>query len=134
MLIRCRHRWAGDVAYRQTRPSSSTAGGWRSVCGHRPSSQQASSSHGAVSVFRALRDARTHACAFVDDSGHVVGEHEWEEEMLEETGGDFLLIHVRFQFPQSTTSTNDRDSCLCKNPLSSPDSTPISEESSQSPQ
>ncbi|OJT10668.1 3-hydroxybenzoate 6-hydroxylase [Trametes pubescens] len=28
-----------------------------------------------------------------NDSGHVVGEHEWEEEMLEETGGDFLLIH-----------------------------------------
>ncbi|KAL1945600.1 hypothetical protein VTO73DRAFT_1602 [Trametes versicolor] len=28
-----------------------------------------------------------------NDSGSVVGQHEWEEEMLEETGGDFLLIH-----------------------------------------
>ncbi|TFK82560.1 FAD/NAD(P)-binding domain-containing protein [Polyporus arcularius HHB13444] len=27
------------------------------------------------------------------DSGSVVGSHEWEEEVLEETGGDFLLIH-----------------------------------------
>ena len=30
-----------------------------------------------------------------DDSGSVVGSHQWEEEVLEETGGDFLLIHVR---------------------------------------
>ncbi|RPD54191.1 FAD/NAD(P)-binding domain-containing protein [Lentinus tigrinus ALCF2SS1-7] len=27
------------------------------------------------------------------DSGSVVGSHDWEEEVLEETGGDFLLIH-----------------------------------------
>ncbi|KAI0360832.1 FAD/NAD(P)-binding domain-containing protein [Trametes cingulata] len=27
------------------------------------------------------------------DSGSVVGSHEWEEEVLEETGGDFLLTH-----------------------------------------
>ncbi|KAI0708159.1 FAD/NAD(P)-binding domain-containing protein [Cerioporus squamosus] len=27
------------------------------------------------------------------DSGSVVGSYEWEEEVLEETGGDFLLIH-----------------------------------------
>ncbi|KAJ2991672.1 hypothetical protein NUW54_g8132 [Trametes sanguinea] len=27
------------------------------------------------------------------DSGSVVGSHEWEEEVLEETGGDFLLMH-----------------------------------------
>ena len=23
------------------------------------------------------------------------GTHEWEEKMLEETGGDFILLHVR---------------------------------------
>ncbi|KAI0373571.1 FAD/NAD(P)-binding domain-containing protein [Pilatotrama ljubarskyi] len=27
------------------------------------------------------------------DSGSVVGSHDWEEEVLEETGGDFLLTH-----------------------------------------
>ncbi|OSC97078.1 FAD/NAD(P)-binding domain-containing protein [Trametes coccinea BRFM310] len=27
------------------------------------------------------------------DDGSVVGSHEWEEEVLEETGGDFLLMH-----------------------------------------
>ena len=30
-----------------------------------------------------------------DDSGAVVGEQEWQDDVLEETGGDFLLIHVR---------------------------------------
>ncbi|KAI0737653.1 FAD/NAD-P-binding domain-containing protein [Daedaleopsis nitida] len=27
------------------------------------------------------------------DSGSVLGAHEWEEEVMEETGGDFLLLH-----------------------------------------
>ena len=32
----------------------------------------------------------------VDDSGSVVGLHQWDEGVLEETGGDFLCMHVRF--------------------------------------
>lgn len=80
---------------------------------------------------RVMYGARTHACKSADDSGSVVGQHEWEEEMLEETGGDFLLIHVRIHCPQSITSTNDRDSCLPQ-PHPPTDSTRTSDESSQS--
>ena len=35
---------------------------------------------------------------YEDESGSIVGSHEWEEDVLEETGGDFLLIHVSTMF------------------------------------
>lgn len=31
----------------------------------------------------------------IDDSGSIICEHEWEEEIMHETGGEFLLMHVR---------------------------------------
>ena len=38
-----------------------------------------------------------------DESGSIVGSHEWEEDVLEETGGDFLLIHVSMRLRHVTS-------------------------------
>ena len=42
-----------------------------------------------------------HSC-YEDESGSIVGSHEWEEDVLEETGGDFLLIHVSMRLRHAT--------------------------------
>ena len=43
-----------------------------------------------------------HSC-YKDESGSIVGSHEWEEDVLEETGGDFLLIHVSMRLRHVTS-------------------------------
>ena len=40
---------------------------------------------------------------YKDESGSIVGSHEWEEDVLEETGGDFLLIHVSMRLRHVTS-------------------------------
>ena len=45
-----------------------------------------------------------------DDSGAVVGEQEWQDDVLEETGGDFLLIHVRLLSSSPPTVPPPRES------------------------
>ena len=32
--------------------------------------------------------------AYADDTGRVYGGHDWEDEVIGETGGDFLCMHV----------------------------------------
>lgn len=82
---------------RRTRRRCTTGGGWRSVCASaafiptEPCSLRVSA---VTSVCLRLLTCLRSLCVAVD-SGAVVDSQEWEEDVMEETGGDFLLIHVR---------------------------------------
>ncbi len=48
-----------------------------------------------------------HAATNEDDTGGFYGGHDWEDEVIDETGGDFLCMHVstRVTFAPSFDNT-----------------------------
>ena len=80
------------------RPRCSIAGAWSNASGSAPSSPRASSLLNVCHLSKRVTRRgmiKTDRAASADDSGSVVGSYEWEEGVLEETGGDILLLHVR---------------------------------------
>ena len=93
------------VVYRPMRPRSCIGGAWRNACAIVRSRTPAPSSR-TVSMRMSPEPAPVviQPFRFADKTGSVVGLHEWEEEVLEETGGDVLLCYVRQRSPFPASS------------------------------